>query len=68
MQIYDIYLIRKIWESALIFACLLIYGTHTIITRGLYTFYPFLKFIYVLWPLALCMVSIQERVIVVRIW
>jgi hypothetical protein len=27
----------------------------------------FLKFIYVLWPLALCMVSIQERVIVARV-
>ena len=30
-------------------------------------FTHFLKFIYVLWPLALCMVSNQERVIVARV-
>ena len=31
-------------------------------------FTHFLKFIYVLWPLALCMVSIQERVIVACVY
>ena len=33
-------------------------------TRGLYTFTHFLKFIYVLSPLALCMVTIQELFLV----
>ena len=37
-----------------------IYRTRAIITRGLYTFYP----LYVLWPLALCMVCIQERFLI----
>ena len=35
------------------------YRTRAIITHGLYTFYPLFE-VYVLWPLALCMVSIQE--------
>ena len=32
--------------------------------RLVYFFTPFLKTIYVLWPLALCMVSIQERFLI----
>ena len=34
------------------------------ITRGLYTFHPLFEVIYALWPLALCMVSIQERFLI----
>ena len=48
----------------LVYALKTIYRTRAIITRGLYTFYRFLKFIYVLWRLALCMVSIQRQFVI----
>ena len=41
------------------------YRTRAIISRGLYIFFtPFQKTIYVLWPLALCMACIQERLLI----
>ena len=52
---YDVMMTSRLHR----FGCLP-YCTRAIITRGLYTFYP----LYVLWPLALCMVSIQERFLI----
>ena len=49
-----------------VWICKINYPTHAIVTSDLYTFYPFFK-VFFLEILGLCMVSIQERVIVARV-